>query len=102
MTLSMRRTVRLLDSILLPTIDFDMCHRRHYLTCMEKAQVYLPAEELAASREAAARSGRSVADIDRDALRKQVLEFRAQGPVAHWDGEARRTSIDHDSVHDEV
>lgn len=69
---------------------------------MEKTQVYLPAEELAALREAAARSGRSVADIIREAIRKQVLKPRAQGPVALWDGEARRTSIDHDSVHDEV
>jgi catechol 2,3-dioxygenase-like lactoylglutathione lyase family enzyme len=72
------------------------------LTYMEKIQVYLPAEELAALREAAARSGRSVADIIREAIRKQVLKPRAQGPVALWDGEPKRTSIDHDSVHDEV
>ncbi len=69
---------------------------------MEKTQVYLPAEELAALREAAARSGRSVADIIREAIRKQVPKPRAQGPVALWDGESKRTSIDHDSVHDEV
>jgi hypothetical protein len=69
---------------------------------MEKTQVYLPEEELAALREAAARSGRSVADIIREAIRKQVLKPRARGPVALWDGEPKRSSIDHDSVYDEV
>ena len=68
---------------------------------MEKTQVYLPKEELAALRRAAARSGRSVAEVVRDAIRKVVLKPRAVGPVAIWDGEAKRTSIDHDSVHDE-
>ena len=69
---------------------------------MEKTQVYLPAEELAALRKAAARSGRSVADIIREAIRKHVLKPRMQGPVALWDGEPKRSSVDHDSVYDEV
>lgn len=69
---------------------------------MEKTQVYLREDELAALREAAARSGRSVADLVREAIRKQVLMPHASGPVALWDGEPKRTSIDHDSVHDEV
>jgi hypothetical protein len=68
---------------------------------MEKTQVYLREEELAALRKASARSGRSVADLVRDAIRKQVLAPNAQGPVGLWDGEPRRTSIDHDSVYDE-
>lgn len=68
---------------------------------MEKTQVYLREEELVALREAAARSGRSVADLVREAIRKQVLAPRATGPVALWNGEPRRTSLDHDSVHDE-
>jgi hypothetical protein len=68
---------------------------------MEKTQVYLREDELAALREAAARSGRSVADLVREAIRKQVLAPRVGGPVALWDGEPRRTSLDHDSVHDE-
>lgn len=68
---------------------------------MEKTQVYLREEELAALRQAAARSGRSVAELVREAIRKQVLAPHAAGPVALWDGEPRRTSIDHDSVHDE-
>lgn len=71
------------------------------LTHMEKTQVYLRKEELAALREAAARSGRSVAELVRDAIRKVVLKPQAEGPVAIWDGEPRRTSVDHDSIYDE-
>jgi hypothetical protein len=68
---------------------------------MEKTQVYLPKEELDALREAAARSGRSIAEIIREAIRQVVLEPKASGPVAIWNGKPKRTSIDHDSVHDE-
>jgi Ribbon-helix-helix protein, copG family len=68
---------------------------------MEKTQVYLPKEELDALREAAARSGRSIAEIIRDAIRQVVLKPQGTGPVAIWDGNPKRTSIDHDSVHDE-
>ena len=68
---------------------------------MEKTQVYLRKEELAALREAAARSGRSVAELVREAIRKVILKPRTGGPVAIWDGKPKRISIDHDSVHDE-
>ena len=68
---------------------------------MEKTQVYLRKEELEALREAAVRSGRSVAELVREAIRKVVLKPLSEGPVAIWDGEPRRTSIEHDSVHDE-
>ena len=71
------------------------------LTFMEKTQVYLPKEELERLRQAAARSGRSVADLNREAIRKVVLRPQPSGPVALWDGEPKRTSIEHDSVHDE-
>ena len=71
------------------------------MTHMEKTQVYLRKEELAALRAAAARSGRSVADLVREAVRKAVLTPQADGPVAIWDGEPRRTSVEHDSVYDE-
>jgi Ribbon-helix-helix protein, copG family len=73
----------------------------HILTHMEKTQVYLRKEELAALREAAARSGRSVAELVREAIRKVVLKPQTTGPVGIWDGEPRRTSMEHDSVHDE-
>lgn len=72
------------------------------MTYVEKTQIYLPAEELSALRAAAARSGRSVADLVREAIRKHVLKPVSSGPVALWDGEPKRTSIDHDSVHDEI
>ena len=68
---------------------------------MEKTQVSLRKDELDAVRKAAARSGRSIAEVVRDAIRKVVLKPQATGPVAIWDGEPKRTSIDHDSVHDE-
>ena len=69
---------------------------------MEKTQVYLPKEELDALRKAAARSGRSVAEVVRDAIRKVVLKKTSTaGPVAIWDGEPRQSSACHDTVHDE-
>ena len=68
---------------------------------MEKIQLYLCKEELDALRKAAARSGCSVAELVRDAIRKVVLKPQTAGPVALWDGEPKRTSIEHDSVHDE-
>ena len=71
------------------------------VTYMEKTQVYLRKEELDALRKAAALSGRSVAEVVRDAIRKVVLKPPAAGPVAIWDGEPKRASVDHDSVHDE-
>jgi len=68
---------------------------------MEKTQIYLPKDELDALRKAAARSGRSVADLVREAIRRTVLKTAVSGPVALWDGEPRRSSVEHDSVHDE-
>jgi hypothetical protein len=68
---------------------------------MEKTQVYLRKEELDALRKATARSGRSVAALVREAIRQVVLKPAAAGPVALWDGQPKRTSIEHDSVHDE-
>ncbi len=71
------------------------------VTHMVKTQVYLRKEELDALRMAAARSGSSIAELIRDAIRKIVLKPQDGGPVAIWDGEPKRTSIEHDSVHDE-
>jgi len=70
------------------------------MTYMEKTQIYLRREELEALRKMAARSGRSVAEVVRDAIRKVVLK-PAAGPVAIWDGDPKRSSADHDSVHDD-
>jgi Ribbon-helix-helix protein, copG family len=68
---------------------------------MEKTQIYLRKDELDALRAAAKRSGCSVAELVRDAVRKVVLRPESCGPIAIWDGELKRTSIDHDTVHDE-
>lgn len=67
---------------------------------MEKTQIYFRKEELNALREAAARSGRSIAELVRDAVRKVVLKPSAAGPVAIWNGRPKRASVEHDSVHD--
>jgi hypothetical protein len=69
---------------------------------MEKTQVYLRKEELDALRKMAERSRRSVAALVREAVRKVVLmPAAAEGPIAIWDGKPKRSSLDHDSVHDE-
>jgi len=67
---------------------------------MEKILVYLRKEELEALRKAAALSGCSVAELIRDAIRKLVLDPHAVGPVAIWDDESKRVSVEHDVVHD--
>jgi len=72
------------------------------VTHMEKTQIYLRKEELDALRKAAARSGRSVAALVRDAIRQVVLKPEHGGPVAIWDGQPKRTSLEHDSVHDDI
>jgi hypothetical protein len=70
------------------------------MTPMVKTQIYLRAEELEALHAAAERSGRSVADLVRDAIR-QVWLRNAPGPVAIWDGRPSRPSVDHDGIYDE-
>ncbi len=67
---------------------------------MIKAQVYLRDEELTALHEVAARTGRSVADLVREAIRQVWLRPPHQGPVALCDGEPQRTSAEHDTIYD--
>ncbi len=71
------------------------------LTHMTKTQVYLREEELKALHKVAKRSGRSLADLIREAIRSVWLRPDDDGPVRLWDGTPRRTSVEHDSVHDE-
>jgi plasmid stability protein len=68
---------------------------------MEKIQVYLRKDEIGALRKAAARTGRSVAAVVRDAIRKAVLKPQSPGFVGIWNGKLKRSSAEHDSVHDE-
>jgi hypothetical protein len=67
-----------------------------------RIQIYLSREELQALRRSAARSRRSVSDFAREAIRKVVLGVRATGPVAIWRGQPRRTSMEHDTIHDQL
>ena len=70
------------------------------VTYMIKTQVYLPEEDLQALRQVAKRSGRSVADLVREAVRRVWLPPPSDGPVALWDGMPARTSLEHDTVYD--
>lgn len=71
------------------------------MTPMVKTQVYLRDEELAALHDVAERSGRSVADLVREAVRRIWLRPGDVGPVGLWDGPVARTSVDHDHIYDE-
>ena len=68
---------------------------------MVKTQVYLRKQELDALHEMADRTGRSVADLVREAVRRTWLRAGTDGPVALWSGEPRATSVDHDRIYDE-
>ena len=74
----------------------------HKLTHMVKTQIYLPEDDLKALRETAQRSGRSMADLVREAIRQVWLrpDPVSEGPVALWDGIPSRTSIEHDEIYD--
>ena len=84
-----------------PPVRLTYVGNKIKVTYMVKTQVYLRKEELDALRKAAARSGRSVAELVRDAIRTIVLKPQAAGPVAIWDGKPKRASVEHDTVHDE-
>jgi hypothetical protein len=67
---------------------------------MTKTQVYLRDDELEALHAVADRSGRRVADLIREAIRRVWLRPVGQGPVALWDGPPARTSVEHDHIYD--
>ena len=71
------------------------------MTHMVKTQVYLRDEELEALHEVAKRSGRSVADLVREAVRRVWLRPQARRPVALWDSLASHSSVEHDRIYDE-
>jgi hypothetical protein len=70
------------------------------LCFMEKIEFQLSKGELDAVRKAATRSRRSVSALVREAIRKLVLAPRDEGPAAIWNGKPKRTSMEHDSIHD--
>jgi len=67
---------------------------------MVKTQVYFQPEELRALHRAAKRTGKSVAQLVREAVRRSCVPSDAEAPVGLWDGEVRVTSVDHDSIYD--
>jgi hypothetical protein len=68
---------------------------------MTKTQIYFSEEDLQALHEVAQTSGRSVADLVREAVRRVWLPPASRGPVALWSGKAKRTSMEHDSIYDD-
>jgi plasmid stability protein len=66
-----------------------------------RISVSLPKEEVAALRETAARSGRSVSELVRTAIRAVILTQQSTGFVGIWNGELKRMTVEHDSVYDE-
>jgi hypothetical protein len=71
------------------------------MTPMTKTQVYLTQQDLAALHEIAESTGQSVAQLIREAIRQVWLKPRERGPVGLWDGPARTSSVEHDTIYDE-
>lgn len=69
---------------------------------MGRIQVSLPDEDLHLLRQTAARSGRSVADLVHEAIRRVWLRPTVAGPVALWDGIPAHASINHDDDDGEI
>ncbi|MDE0479260.1 MAG: ribbon-helix-helix domain-containing protein [Gammaproteobacteria bacterium] len=72
----------------------------HKLPHMIKRQVYFQDEEFVLLQQTARRSGRSVADLVREAVRRVWLDSEPKGPVALWGGPVRIPSTEHDSIYD--
>ncbi len=82
------------------TIQLTYGSLRHKLPYMIKRQVYFQEEEFALLQQTAKSSGRSVADLVREAVRRVWLDSEPKGPVALWDGPVRIPSTEHDSIYD--
>ncbi len=72
------------------------------MTHMKKTQVYLPEAEHDALLRISKETGRSLAALVREAVRDRWLRDPVPGPVAIWDGEVGKTSVEHDSIYDAV
>ena len=68
---------------------------------MGRIHVSLLDEDLHLLRHIALCSGRSVADLVHEAIRRVWLWPTAAGPVALWDGIPGHASIDHDGIYEE-
>ena len=63
-------------------------------------RIYTPEECLNALRNVAGRSGRRVAGLFREAIRRVWPSPLSDGPAALWDGVPTRTSVEHDEICD--
>lgn len=72
------------------------------LTPVTKTQVYLSTEQLEALHRVAKREKRSVAELIREAVGRVWLRPAGRGPVGLWDKRAPRTSVEHDTIYDEL
>jgi len=72
------------------------------LTPVTKTQVYMSADQLEALHRVAKREGRSVAELIREAVGRVWLRPADRGPVGLWSKPARRTSVEHDTIYDEL
>lgn len=70
------------------------------MTPMIKTQVYFQEPDLKALHRVAKKSGKSVAELIREAVRQTWLRVEPVGPVGLWDGQTRPSS-DHDSIYDD-
>jgi hypothetical protein len=68
---------------------------------MIKTQVYFPADDLGQLHKLAADTGRSVAELVREAVRRVWLRPKRRGPIAIWKGPCARPSTDHDAIYDD-
>ena len=69
---------------------------------MIKRQVYFREEEFELLQTAAQRSGRSVAGLVREAVRRVWLRPMSEGPIALWDGPTAHSATEHDTIYDRV
>lgn len=72
---------------------------------MIKTQIYFPKSDLEALHRRAKATGKSVAALVREAVHMMWQgepNHRPKGPIALWTGPVRRTSLEHDSIYDEL
>ena len=69
---------------------------------MIKWQVYFHEGEFELLQSAAKRSGRSVAELVREAVRRVWLRPTSEGPVGLWDAPTAHNAMEHDTIYDRV
>jgi len=67
---------------------------------MRKTQVYLRENELRELHRIRKETGRSLAELIREAIQRVWLKPASRGPVGLWSGQVKRTDVDHDSIYD--